>query len=147
MTASSGSKAAAILPEVTISHVVSEGDLADRVAATGTGGGPERNVFPRTLGTARLISLMELAAARAMEPILKPGELTAGIVVRVEHIAPTPLGGTVRMTVRYLGREGKHHRFEVIAADDAGEIFRGQHIRAVVEALRLEKGAARRLRI
>ena len=43
------------------------------------------------------------------------------------------------MTARYLGREGKHHRFEVIAADDAGEIFRGQHIRAVVEAQRLEK--------
>ncbi len=147
MTAASGSKTAAIRPEVTISHVVTEQDLADRVAATGTGGGPEHNVFPRTLGTARLISLMELAAARAMEPILQPGELTAGIVVRVEHIAPTPLGGTVRMTARYLGREGKHHRFEVIAADDAGEIFRGQHIRAVVEARRLEKGAARRLRI
>jgi fluoroacetyl-CoA thioesterase len=147
MSASSPAPSATIRPEVTISHVVSEQDLADRVAATGTGGGPEHNVFPRTLGTARLISMMELAAARAMEPILKPGELTAGIVVRVEHIAPTPLGGTVRMTARYLGREGKHHRFEVIAADDAGEIFRGQHIRAVVEANRLEKGAARRLRI
>ena len=114
---------------------------------TGTGGGPEHNVFPRVLGTARLISLMELAAARAMEPMLRPGELTAGIVVRIEHVAPTPLGGTVRMTARYLGREGKHHRFEVIAADDAGETFRGQHIRAVVEARRLEKGASRRLRV
>ena len=144
---SSAPAAAGILPEVTITHVVTEQDLADRVAATGTGGGPEHNVFPRVLGTARLISLMELAAARAMEPMLRPGELTAGIVVRIEHVAPTPLGGTVRMTARYLGREGKHHRFEVIAADDAGEIFRGQHIRAVVEARRLEKGASRRLRV
>lgn len=135
-----------IAPEYSVSHVVAEEDLADRVAATGTGGGPERNVFPRVLGTARLIALMELAAARAMEPILKPGELTAGIVVRVDHHAPTPLGGTVRMTVRYLGREGKHHRFEVIGFDDAGEVFRGQHVRAVVEARRLEAGAARRLK-
>jgi len=34
----------------------------------------------------------------------------------------------------------------VVAHDDAGEVFRGQHVRAVVEACRLEKGAARRLR-
>lgn len=134
-----------ITPEFTVSHVVTEADLADRVAASGTGGGPERNLFPRVLGTARLIALMELASARAMEPILKPGELSAAIGVRVDHHAPTPLGGTVRMTTRYIGREGKHHRFEVIGYDDAGEVFRGQHIRAVVEARRLENGAARRL--
>lgn len=133
-------------PELTVNHVVTEEDLADRVAASGTGGGPERNLFPRVLGTAKLIALMELASARAMEPILMPGELTAGIIVRVEHNAATPLGGTVRMTARFLGTEGKFYRFEVVAHDDAGEVFRGQHVRAVVEARRLEKGAARRLR-
>src|SRR5688572_17890247 len=137
---------ATILPEMTITHVVTEEDLADRVAASGTGGGPERNVFPRVLGTARLIGLMELAAARAMEPILRPGELPAGIIARIDHHAPAPLGGTVRMTARYLGPEGKHHRFEVVAHDDAGEIFRGIHVRAVVDAGRLERGAARRRR-
>ena len=137
---------ATILPEVTISHVVAEEDLADRVAASGTGGGPERNVFPRVLGTARLIALMELAAARAMEPILRPGELTAGIIARIEHHAPAPLGCTVRMTARYLGPEGKHHRFEVVAHDETGEIFRGTHVRAVVDAGRLERGAQRRRR-
>lgn len=135
-----------ILSELTHTHVVTEQDLAPHVAAMGTGGGPEHNLFPRVLGTAKLIAWMELVAARAMEPMLLPGELTAGIVVRVEHHAPTPLGGSVRMTARYLGVEGKFHRFEVLGHDDAGEIFRGQHIRAVVEAARLEKGAARRLR-
>jgi predicted thioesterase len=136
-----------ILPEVVIRHLVTEEDLASRVSASGTGGGPAHNVFPRVLGTARLISLMELTCARAMEPILRPGELTAGIDVRVEHFAPSPLGGTIAMRAHYRGREGRHHRFEVIASDDAGEIFRGLHIRAIVEAARLEKGAARRLRV
>jgi predicted thioesterase len=51
------------------------------------------------------------------------------------------------MSARYLGPEGKHHRFEVVAHDDTGEIFRGQHVRAVVDAERLEKGAARRRRL
>ncbi|MFO0579103.1 MAG: thioesterase [Polyangia bacterium] len=135
-----------IIPELTVEHVVTEEDLAPAVAASGTGGGPEHNLFPRVLGTARLISIMENAAARAMAPMLLPGELSAGVVSRIEHNAASPLGASLRMTARYLGPEGKFHRFEVVAHDDAGEIFRGIHVRAVVEAQRLEKGAARRLR-
>lgn len=135
-----------IIPELTVEHVVTEEDLAPAVAASGTGGGPEHNLFPRVLGTARLISIMENAAARAMAPMLLPGELSAGVVSRIEHNAASPLGASLRMTARYLGPEGKFFRFEVVAHDDAGEIFRGIHVRAVVEAHRLEKGAARRLR-
>ncbi len=135
-----------ILREVTLTHQVTEADLADRVATMGTGGGPAGNHFPKVLGTARLISLMEMAAARALQPVLRPEELSVGVGVRIEHTAPTPAGGTVRLTVRYLGPEGKFHRFEVVAHDDAGEVFRGQHTRAVITTERLEKGAARRLR-
>lgn len=135
-----------IIPELTVEHVVTEADLAPAVAASGTGGGPEHNLFPRVLGTAKLISIMETAAARAMAPMLLPGELSAGVVSRIEHSAASPLGASLRLTARYLGPEGKFHRFEVVAHDDAGEIFRGIHVRAVVEAQRLEKGAARRLR-
>lgn len=135
-----------VLPELTITHVVAEADLAPRVAAAGTGGGPEGDHFPRVLGTARLIALMELAAAKAMKPLLREHELSVGVGVRVEHNAPTPVGGTIQMRVRYLGQEGKFHRFEVVAQDDAGEVFRGHHTRAVITTERLEKGATRRLR-
>ena len=129
-----------------VTHLVTEADLASRVATAGTGGGPAGDRFPRVLGTAKLISLMELAAARAMQPILKEGELSVGVGVRIEHSHATPVGGTIRMVARYLGPEGKFHRFEVVAHDDTGEVFRGQHTRAVINADRLEKGAARRLR-
>lgn len=136
----------AILPEVVVVHLVTEADLASRAATAGTGGGPQGDLFPRVLATARLISLMELAAARAMQPLLREGELSVGVGVQVSHNAPTPAGGTVRLVARYLGTEGKFYRFEVVAHDDAGEVFRGQHTRAVINAERLEKGAARRLR-
>lgn len=136
----------AILSEFTLTHVVTEADLAPRVATAGTGGGPDGDHFPRVLATARMISLMELCAAKAMKPALRADELSVGVGVRVEHLAPTPSGGTIRMTVRYLGIEGKFHRFEVVAHDDVGEIFRGQHSRAIINAERLEKGAQRRLR-
>ncbi|MCS6913520.1 MAG: thioesterase [Myxococcales bacterium] len=136
----------AVLPEVAVTIEVTEADLASRLATIGTGGGPAGDRFPRVLATARLISLMELASSRAMQPILGEEEMSVGVGVRVEHTAPTPLGGTVRLTARYLGTEGKFHRFEVVAHDDAGEVFRGQHTRAVITAARLEQGAARRLR-
>jgi len=64
--------------------------VAPAVAAFGTGGGPEKNLFPRVLGTARLISLMELAAAQAMEPILGAGELSAATGVRIMALPFTP---------------------------------------------------------
>jgi predicted thioesterase len=132
---------------VVVTHTVTEADLASKLATVGTGGGPHGDLFPRVLATARLIQLMELAAARAMQPILEQDQLSVGVGVRIDHTAPTPVGGTVRMTARYLGAEGKYHRFEVVAHDDAGEIFRGQHTRAVITAERLEKGAARRRKL
>ena len=52
--------------------------------------------------------------------------------------------GKVRATARYLGAEGKLHRFEVMAYDPAGEIGRGTHQRAVISRERLLAGAARR---
>jgi predicted thioesterase len=40
--------------------------------------------------------------------------------------------------------EGKFYRFEVFAQDDAGEIGRGLHDRAIVRHARLLEGAERR---
>ena len=70
--------------------------------------------------------------------MLLPGELTAGIVVRVEHHAPTPLGGTVRMTARYLGL-GASFTASRSWRTTMPVRFSAVHVRAVVEARRLEK--------
>src|ERR1051325_10642423 len=76
--------------------------------------------FPAVLATSRMIALMELAASRVMKPLCGPGELSVGIEVSVRHTAPTPAGAEVRAEARYLGAEGKRHRFEVAAFDPAG---------------------------
>jgi len=44
-----------------------------------------------------------------------------------------------------LGREGKLFLFEVAAADEGGEVGRGRHKRAIVNAARLENSAQRRI--
>lgn len=101
--------------------------------------------FPAVLATARMVALMEIAAARVLKPLLGPGELSVGVTVDISHTAPTPPGAQVITTARYAGREGKLFLFEVSASDPGGEIGRGWHKRAIVASERLQSGAAKRV--
>lgn len=100
--------------------------------------------FPPVLATVRMIGLMELAASRALHPLLKEGELSVGTLVDVAHSAATPIGAKVTAEARLIEREGKLYVFEVVAYDPGGEIGRGTHKRAIVSSERLSAGAARR---
>ncbi len=98
-----------------------------------------------------MISLMEVAAARILVPVLTPTELSVGAHVSVAHSAATPPGSKVVAEAKYLRSEpagrGKVYVFAVTARDEAGEIGRGEHRRAVVESSRLLKGAEKRRRV
>lgn len=118
--------------------LVSEEDLASSLRF-----GPG-DAFPPVLATARMVALMEVAAARVLAPFLGPGELSVGVRVDVTHSAATPSGTPVSATARYLGREDGLYSFEVIARDLGGEIGRAAHRRAIVSSQRLVAGAARR---
>ena len=106
------------------------------------------DAFPPVYATARMVALMELAAARVLAPHLAEGERSVGVLVEVTHTAATPEGVGVEAVARYLGREGKQHRFEVVARDRGGEIGRAHHARAIVSSDRLVGGrrAAQRRR-
>ena len=101
---------------------------------------------PPVFATSRMIALMELAAARAMRPLLRRGELSVGVEIEVRHCAATPVGGTVRAVATYLGPDGKMHRFKLEAFDDAGPIGAGTHLRAIVTTERIVAGAERRMK-
>ena len=118
--------------------VVGANDLASSISAE------HGDSFPAVLATARMVALMETAAARVLQPLLGPGELSVGVTVDITHSAPTPPGARVVATARYTGREGKLFIFEIIAHDEGGEIGRGSHRRAVVETERLQRAAAKR---
>ena len=102
--------------------------------------------YPPVFSTSRMVALMEVAASRILRPYLDPGELSVGVTVDVTHTAATPRGIKVTATARYLGREGKHFVFEVVAHDRGGEIGRGTHKRAIISTDRLLAGAERRNR-
>jgi len=121
------------------SIVVGEGDLASVLAAEGG------DAFPRVFSTSRMIALMEVAASRALVPLLAPGELSVGVNLDVAHTAATPPGATVTATGTFLRMDGKLYVFEVVAEDPGGEVGRGVHRRAIVARERLEAGAAKRM--
>ena len=102
------------------------------------------DAFPPVFATSRMVALMELAASRVLRPHLREGETSVGVSLDVAHTAATPPGATVTATARFVGREGKLFVFEVLAADNAGEIGRCTHKRAIVTVERLVGGAARR---
>lgn len=122
----------------TASFLVGESDLASSLSTA------HGESFPRVFATARMVALMELAAARALAPILETGELSVGVHLDVVHTAATPVGATVMAEARFAGMVGKFYRFDVIARDAGGEIGRGTHQRAIVESRRLIEGAVRR---
>lgn len=120
--------------------LVGEGDLATQLNQQPGDG------FPPVFATARMIGLLELASARALQPRLAEGELSVGVSVDVTHTAATPAGAWVEAEARLVGREGKLFVFEVVARDPGGEIGRGRHRRAIVATDRLLAGARRRCR-
>jgi predicted thioesterase len=119
--------------------VVSGNDLATTLVQT-----PADN-FPPVLATARMIGLMETAAARALHASLGEGQVSVGISIDVAHSAATPLGEKVVAEARLTGMEGKFYVFDVVAHDRGGEIGRGKHKRAIVDVDRLLSGAVKRL--
>jgi fluoroacetyl-CoA thioesterase len=113
-------------------------DTAQRISLTST------DAFPEVFATSRMIALMELAAARAMKPMLGEGQLSVGVSLNVRHLAATPVGCRVRAVATYIASEGKQLRFRVEAFDDYGRIGEGEHARAIIDTERLLAGAEKR---
>lgn len=121
-----------------LSYIIRYEDLASALSLD------PRDNFPEVFATSRMIALMELVAARVMQPLLGEDELSVGVTVDVKHSAATACGETVRAMARYLGQEGKLYLFEVRAEDAGGEIGQGTHRRAIISTQRLLDGAQRR---
>lgn len=119
------------------SFVATDSDMASALS-------PE-DKFPEVFATSRMVALMELAAARALTPLLQPGQLSVGVVVNIKHLAATPNHTKVSAKATFLGMEGKLYKFLIEAFDPGGKIGEGEHQRAIVSTERLMQGAKSRL--
>ena len=95
--------------------------------------------------TPMMIAAMEEAACEAISDALGMGETSVGTMVNVEHLAPTPVGGSVVIVARLVEVDGRSLTFEVEARDEAGLVGRGKHKRFIVNADRfMEKAQSRK---
>lgn len=100
--------------------------------------------MPPVFATAYLVGLIEWVCMQALDAHLEPGEQSVGTAIGVTHTAATPVGLTVKVTVRIVGVQGRRVRFEVRAEDDAELIGEGSHERFVIVRERFLEGVAKK---
>ncbi|PYM84867.1 MAG: thioesterase [Candidatus Rokuibacteriota bacterium] len=87
------------------------------------------------LATPFLVGLLEQAAGALIHPHLPPGASTVGTMVEMRHLAPTPVGMTVRARATLLETDGRRYLFAVEAWDEREKVAEGRHERFVIPSL------------
>ena len=99
----------------------------------------------RVLATPWMIAFMERVAYRLLVAHLAEGESSVGVLVDVRHLAPTPIGSTVRVKVEVDQIENTQVTFNVAAWDQAEKVGEGSHRRVMVDEARfLRRVSAKR---
>jgi fluoroacetyl-CoA thioesterase len=86
----------------------------------------------RVLATPWMIARMERISHRLLAENLSEGYSSVGVAVDVQHMAPTPLGSTVKVRTEVAEVQGALVLFNVYAWDEHEQIGKGQHKRAVI---------------
>lgn len=85
------------------------------------------------LSTPRIVALCEEAAVAAVDGRLGKDETTVSMRVQLDHLSPTPVGGTVTATAKLEKVEGRRLKFSVAVSDSRGLLAAGKVLRVVVE--------------
>jgi predicted thioesterase len=114
--------------EAVVTFTVTDDDTA---AAMGSGSLP-------VLGTPRLLAWCEAATCAAIAPLLGTGETSVGTRVELEHVRASGVGSVLEVTATSVHRDGRLHRFSVLARESGGGpvVGTGEVTRVVVDAER-----------
>jgi predicted thioesterase len=90
----------------------------------------------RVLATPWMIAFMERVSYRLLSEHLTAGESRVGVLVNVHHLAPTPVGTSVRVQAEVAGLKRSKITFTVQAWDQDEKIGEGSHQRVVIDEAR-----------
>ena len=93
-----------------------------------------RNDAIRVLSTPDMIRLIEQTAIEAVKPHLADGQTTVGTRVDVAHLAATPVGMTVTVTVELTEVDRRRLAFKVEVRDELDEAGKGTHERFIIDS-------------
>lgn len=86
----------------------------------------------RVLATPEMVRLIEQTAIQAVQPLLSPGQTTVGTRIDVAHLAATPEGMTVTITVELTAVDRRRLTFHVEVRDEVGKVGEGTHERFII---------------
>ena len=99
----------------------------------------------RVLATPWMIAFMENTARRLMAEQLPEGYSSVGAHVDVRHLAPTPVGGRLRVHTEVIAVDGLKVTFVVAAWDDKEQVGEGRHLRVIIDEARFLKRVAEKI--
>jgi predicted thioesterase len=88
----------------------------------------------RVLATPDMVRLIEQTAIEAVAPHLAEGQTTVGTRVDVAHLAATPVGMTVTITVELTEVDRRRLAFKVEVRDELDEAGKGTHERFIIDS-------------
>ena len=115
---------------------VTEADAADR----------HGNPFVHVLTTPVVVEWMEETATAGVQPYLPDGQGTVGSIVTMRHLAPTPIGLTVKVVATLAQIDGRQLTFRIEAFDEVEQIAECEHRRVIVDLMRFHDKAGRKAR-
>ncbi|MCX7682219.1 MAG: thioesterase family protein [Anaerolineae bacterium] len=113
--------------------------VTDRDTAVALGSG----TVP-VLGTPALACLMERAAVQSLEGYLPEGYTSVGSRLDLRHLAPTPVGVSVRARAELTEVVSRRLLFSIQAWDEVEKVGEGVHERVIVERARFVSAAERK---
>ena len=87
----------------------------------------------RVLATPDMVRLVEQTAIQAVQPLLKPGQTSVGTKVEIAHLAATPEGMKVTITVELTAVDRRRLSFRFEVHDEVEKVGEGTHERFVVD--------------
>lgn len=88
----------------------------------------------RVLSTPDMIRLIEQTAIEGTQPYLPDGQSTVGTRIDVAHLAATPVGMTLTITVELTEVDRRRLAFRIAVRDELDECAKGTHDRFIVDA-------------
>ena len=87
----------------------------------------------KVFSTPSMCLFAEMAAHKLVAPHLEAGQGQVGVTVTIRHLAPTPIGKTVRADVELTAIDRRKLTFDVKIFDDVEQVGEVTHERFVID--------------
>ena len=101
----------------------------------------------RVLATPWMVAFMERISHRLLIERLPQGYTSVGAMISVRHLAPTPLGSTIRVRCEVVAVEGSRLTFRIQAWDEHEQVGEAEHLRVAVDEVRFLKRVMEKIQL